>query len=240
MHDLIKQAHEQWHPYLEVALNELDNDYVSALTKPNDWLPKYSSIFAAFSKPLSTVRYILVGESPYPRAASANGYAFWDANVDALWQEKGLSLAVNRATSLRNFIKMLLHARGDLQGDFSQEAIAKLDKKHFIKTANALFNGLMDKGFLLLNASLIYQEKNVNYHARQWRPFMSSLLKQLALLEFPITLVLFGKIALKLPEADLFPNLIAEHPYNISFITNPDVLAFFKPLDLLNHDKNDH
>ena len=44
----------------------------------------------------------------------ANGYAFWDAAVNELWSDNGLSKAVNRATSLRNFIKMLLVTEGAL------------------------------------------------------------------------------------------------------------------------------
>ena len=53
--------------------------------------------------------------------------------------------------------------------------------------------------------------------------------------------VLFGQIAFKILKSYQFKGLIAEHPYNMSFITNPDVLNFFKPLDLLNRydHKND-
>ena len=98
-------------------------------------------------RPLSSVRTILFGESPYPREGSANGYAFWDAAVENLWSDSGLSKAVNRATSLRNFIKMLLLARGDLNHDFSQPAIAQLDKSTFHRTADEFFTGLLNKGF---------------------------------------------------------------------------------------------
>lgn len=230
---LLEQAHPQWHNILTTALQKMDSDYLEQLPSSKNCLPQFESLFAAFSLPLASTRYILLGESPYPRTQSANGYAFWDAAVESLWSPTGLSKDVNRATSLRNLIKMLLYARGDLSDDFSQNAIAHLDKSVYVQTAAQLFGGLIQHGFLLLNASLVYSEGKVPWLARQWRPFMHSLLMQLADCNPALQLILFGKIAAQVPEALLFPSLIAEHPYNISFITNPDVVAFFKPLDLL-------
>ncbi|HBI21825.1 MAG TPA: uracil-DNA glycosylase [Legionella sp.] len=202
-------------------------------------MPGKESLFAAFSMPLSSTRYILLGESPYPRAQSANGYAFWDGAVGSLMSPTGLSKSVNRATSLRNFIKMLLHARGDLKDDFSQTAIARLDQSVYLQTASQLFGALMAHGVLLLNASLVYSEGKIPYHARQWRPFMQSVLLQLAEYKPALELILFGRVAAQMSEASRFKCLMAEHPYNISFITNPDVVAFFKPMDLLSssHEK---
>jgi uracil-DNA glycosylase len=127
-------------------------------------------------------------------------------------------------------------ARGDLQENCSQPTIAALDKSPYWQTAEQFFSSLVNKGFLLLNASLVYSEDQVRFHARQWQPFMHSLLSQLADYKRSLQLILFGRIAEQLPEANFFSCLIAEHPYNLSFITNPKVLAFFKPLDLLHYD----
>ena len=231
--NIIEQAHPEWHDLLNQALKAVDPEYLQQLPVAEHYLPAFKSLLAAFNLPLTSTRYILLGESPYPRAKSANGYAFWDAAVGSLWSPTGLSKDVNRATSLRNLIKMLLYARGDLQDDFSQDAIARLDKSQYVQTASQLFGALIQHGFLLLNASLVYSEGKIPYHARQWRPFMHSLLNQLADYNPDLQLILFGRIAAQVPEANLFPSLCAEHPYNISFITNPEVVAFFKPLDLL-------
>lgn len=221
---------------LGVALDTMDARYLDTLQSSDHWLPGIKSLFSAFSLPLSSTRYILLGESPYPRKESANGYAFWDNAVHSLWSPTGLSKDVNRATSFRNLIKMLLVARGDLSSDHSQDAIARLDKTYYQQTAQQLFAAFMRNGFLLLNASLVYSEDNVPYHARQWRPFVHSLLLQLANYNSSLKLVLLGRIAEKIPQTKLLPGLLAEHPYNISFITNPAVLAFFKPMDLLSRD----
>lgn len=229
----LKTTHLEWHEILAHAVSRMDAAYLDDLNMHHDYLPQASQRFAAFSRPLRQTQYILLGESPYPRAASANGYAFWDAAVDTLWSDTGLSKAVNRATSLRNLIKMLLHARGDLINDFSQGAIAGLNHTHYHQTLDALFTTFLNRGFMLLNASLVYETNQVNYHARHWAPFMAALLEQLAYQRPDIQLILFGKIAEKIVGYERFDCVIAEHPYNISFITNPDVLAFFKPMDLL-------
>jgi uracil-DNA glycosylase len=213
----------------------MDVDYLQQLLKNEHYLPKKEFLLAAFSQPLSSCRYILLGESPYPRLESANGYAFWDNAVTSLWSGTGLSKAVNRATSLRNFIKMLLHARGDLDHDFSQDAIAKVDKTSFHQTAAAFFSGLMRHGFLLLNASLVYSEAQVPYHARHWQTFIQSLLDAFTQQAINLQWILLGRIAQQLPVQERQVALRAEHPYNLSFITRPEVVAFFEPMDLLVH-----
>ena len=241
MQNLLEQAHPQWREMLGNALKVMDTDYLHQLQSCKTWLPGITSIFAAFSLPMSSAHYILLGESPYPRVQSANGYAFWDGAVGSLWSVSGLSKEVNRATSLRNLIKMLLFARGDLLVDFSQDAIARLDKSQYLQTAQQLFGAFIQKGFLLLNASLVYSDGQVPYHARQWRPFIHSLLNQMAAHNSSLQLVLLGRIAAQVPQTNLMTGLLAEHPYNISFITNKEVVDFFKPLDLLAHydEKND-
>ncbi len=233
MDNLLQNVHPQWLEIVNEAMYAMDPNYLQYLTTSQEWLPGRDLLLAAFSRPRTTIKYVLLGESPYPRAASANGYAFWDASVGSLWSAKGLSKEVNRATSLRNWLKMLLFARGDLRNSFNQESIAQLDKAQYVQTATEMFESLIQQGFLLLNATLVFSKGQVNFHARQWRPFVHSLLQQLEQQHNSVKLILFGRIAQNIPEAGHFPSLKAEHPYNISFITNPDVVEFFKPMDLL-------
>ncbi|NCT56371.1 MAG: uracil-DNA glycosylase [Legionella sp.] len=239
MQFFLQGTHPTWHPRLIHALRAMDSDYLLSLRQSNTWLPGMHYLLAAFSEPLVSTQYILFGESPYPRSESANGHAFWDAAVGPIWSDTGFSKGVNRATSLRNIMKMLLHARGDLVADFSQSAIAKLDHTRYYQTLDAFFTNMMRQGFLLLNATLVYEENKIPYHAKHWAPFMEALLDcfigdrdgdQMGL-------ILFGRVAEKIPGYSRFTSLLAEHPYNLSFITNPDVINFFKPMDLLRHDK---
>ncbi len=78
------------------------------------------------------------------------GMHFWDAAVGDLWDHRGLSKPVNRATSLRNFIKMLLLARGDLSHDFSQATLAALDKSSYVKTASPIVSKSAESGFFIV------------------------------------------------------------------------------------------
>ena len=111
-------------------------------------------IFNAFTQPLDNTRYILYGESPYPREASANGFAFWDAAVGEVWFAQGLSKSVNRATSLRNFFKMLLTA----------EPVPAPQQR--IQTLAQLFNNFHQQGFLLLNFNLSLSALTTNKRYR--------------------------------------------------------------------------
>ncbi|MFI4963382.1 MAG: uracil-DNA glycosylase family protein [Legionellales bacterium] len=231
---LLDACHSEWKAIVQKALETVDSTYLQEVLRDRTCLPEPQNMCAAFSVPLSQTRYILLGESPYPRASSANGYAFWDQSVGSLWSASGLSKEVNKATSLRNLIKALLVSRGDLESNLSQQSIAHVDKSRLVQTAADLFGNLMQRGILLLNASLVYSDGKVPYHARHWKPFMGSLIKQLSQVKPDVQLILFGAIAKGVPQEQLAIGLLAEHPYNISFISNQQVLDFFKPLDLLN------
>ena len=225
-----------WRLIVKNALSTMDSTYLQQLESHHDWLPGAHNIFHAFTLPLAKTRYILFGESPYPRATSANGYAFWDAAVESLWASTGMATAVNRATSLRNIMKMLMVAAGALRINTSQSAIAELDKTAWVQTLEQLFTNLLNSGFLLLNTSLALSERTVAQESSYWYPFIESILSQLTLTSNNIELILLGKVAEKIEEmkiATRFPMLCAEHPYNVSFIQNKVMLSFFAPLGLL-------
>lgn len=239
----LNAAHPSWHHCLKQALQQMDTHYLEKLQTTQNWLPGPQQIFNAFSIPVSQVNYLLLGESPYPRAASANGYAFWDAAVKNLWSPQGMDKKVNRATSLRNFIKMLLVAAEQLSPPhLSQEDIIKINKTDLVQTNETLFNNFLTQGFLLLNASLVLHNQQVKKDATAWRPFLKYIVHFLIQHRPQTKLILLGKIAHiiepLLPKIPL-EKLCAEHPYNHSFITNPKVLDFFKSIHLLSQNPKD-
>jgi uracil-DNA glycosylase len=229
--------HPSWDECIHQALEKMNHDYLKKLILSHEWLPGHEKIFNAFSLPLTKVNYVLFGESPYPRRESANGFAFWDASVKELWSPQGLSKRVNRATSLRNILKMLLITEGCLdQNKISQEEIAKIDKSNFVQTNEEFFTNFLNHGFLLLNATLVLQADNPRKDSQEWHPFMSVLLDCLIQKRPYSKFILLGRIANTIDQyINHIPQdkLYAEHPYNHSFITNPKVLDFFKPLHLL-------
>lgn len=230
--------HPSWRQTVMSAFDTVDPNYIDYLQTDTHWLPGTERIFNAFTLPIDQTKYILFGESPYPRPQSANGCAFWDAAVDGLWSNQGLSKTVNRATSLRNIIKMLLIAAGYLSlSDTSQPAIAALDKAALVSSADELFGNFQRSGILLLNASLVLSQNHVKQDALAWRPFIDTLLTILTRSRPEIELILLGNIAKNinsLASAKYFKQFHAEHPYNLSFVTNSRVIAFFKPFRLLS------
>ncbi len=244
----VERSADAWRPVLLrglEALNAVDPSYLPALAK-DEFLPTQGRLFAAFDQPLDKVRYVLVGEGPYPRESSATGVCFMDGAVKELWSAQGLSKPVNRATSLRNFMKMLMVADGLLEPDSTgSESVAVVSAQamspgsEFIQTLPDLQHSLIEHGFLLLNAALVYRTHVPPVkEAKAWRPLLQAVLEALADRPGlpPPTLVLWGRIAQwleDLPVVDRFPRLAAEHPYNLSFIQNRTMQDLFGPMHLL-------
>ncbi|MFM7633567.1 MAG: uracil-DNA glycosylase, partial [Betaproteobacteria bacterium] len=94
-------------------------------------------------------------------------------------------------------------------------------------------------GFLLLNAALVFRPHVPPVkEAKAWQPFLEVVLDALASRagQPAPTLVLWGKIAALLqamPVTQRFPQAVAEHPYNLSFIKNKDMQQLFGPMQLL-------
>ncbi len=222
---------------LEKAYLSLDKKYRDFLENDKSYFPDALNYFNAFQTlPREKVQYILFGQDPYPRAESAGGYAFIDEKVQTIFSDNGLSKEVNRATSLRNFVKMALLAKGDLcTSDLSQEAIAGIDKDGFINSIEELRKNFEKNGVLLLNTALVFTDKkSSNRHVKAWNPFMKTLLQELE--EDDPTLILFGTHAKTLKKKlplENFKTIEVEHPYNHTFIKNEEVLKLFTPMKLL-------
>jgi uracil-DNA glycosylase len=183
-------ADVSWRPVLLrglEAMNAADPAYLPALAQ-DEYLPTKNRLFAAFAQPLDAVRYVLVGEGPYPREESATGVCFMDGAVGALWSSAGLSKQVNRATSLRNFMKMLMVADGLLTPESTTgEAVTDVAQRaqapdaHFIQTLPELQNNLHANGFLLLNAALVFRPHvPPAKEAKAWQPLLDVVLEALA------------------------------------------------------------
>ncbi len=232
-------SYTSWETLLVKAYATLDEDYQRFLEDDPHYFPSKEHYFNAFKTlPRENVKYILFGQDPYPRKESAGGYAFIDTNVKTLFSESGLSKEVNRATSLRNFIKMALLARGDLKEDTSQEDISKVDKTDLIDSIDALRENFEKNGVLLLNTALIFSDKKSSArHIKAWQPFVQSLLSSLASLEEDAPkLILFGTHAKALKKKfslEKFEIIEMEHPYNTTFIHNKKALELFGSMNLL-------
>lgn len=247
----VQLADTAWQPILIKALDNLQRQYPDYLHQlaADQYLPTQQRLFAAFQQPLNKVRFILIGEGPYPREESATGVCFMDGAVKELWSDKGLSKTANRATSLRNFIKMLLvadnklsstHTSGDALAPIAHEALSA--QSIWINNCAQLQRNLFDQGFLLLNASLVFRHHvKPAQDTKAWKPFFDTILLTIAEevkknnMPNP-TFILWGKLAEQLKEFcanHQFHTAISEHPYNLSFIQNNTMQEIFKPMHLL-------
>jgi len=232
-------VHPSWQNIINLSYSKLSIEYREFLEKDMGYFPSFDNFLNAFkSLPLYNTKYILFGQDPYPREQSAIGYAFIDGDVKEIFGENGLSKKVNRATSLRNFFKMLLVAEGSLdEKNCSKETIAKIDKSKFITNIMQLKDNFEKNGVLLLNTSLIFTDKkSTTRHVKNFLPFMNELLKNLQ--NRDIELIMLGNISQvirkKIPYSNNFKTFEAMHPYNVQFIKDSSVRNFFKPMNLLS------
>lgn len=254
---MLELAHPAWRSTLQRglhAMNEAQPGYLPELLD-GPFLPTEGRLFAAFAVAPQEIRHVLIGEGPYPRAASATGVCFMDGAVGSLWSATGLSKAVNRATSLRNFMKMLMVADGRLAPELTTgdalagiAADANRPGSLLIQTLPDLQANLIAHGFLLLNAALVFRPHvPPSREARAWQPFLQIVLDALAVtarhsMRTPADLVLWGKVAAQVESLTLasdVPRIVSEHPYNLTFIVNPTMHSFFKPMALLGRRNTD-
>lgn len=228
--------HPSWRGILEDAISSLDAKYLEFLKTDNSYFPDINNFLNAFKLPLKDTKYILFGQDPYPRVKSASGYAFIDGEVSSIFGENGLSKEVNKATSLRNFMKMILLCEEELKDDFSKDAISKIDKTLYINSIFDLKDNFEKNGVLLLNMALVFTTKeDSKMHIQKWNKFVKTVLSKLK--NEDIELILFGKMAEvleKVDEAKSFKKHIIPHPYNISFITDIKAHKIFEPMRLLS------
>ena len=230
-----------WREILEYAYDGLSPKYREFLEKDEGYFPTFDNFLNAFNTlSLEKTRYILFGQDPYPRRESACGYAFIDAKAKALFSSNGFSKEVNRATSLRNFLKMILLCDGYLdKDDLTQEAISKIDRSNLINSIDELRVNFERVGVLLLNTALVFTRKeDTRLHVKEFRVFMHRLLSRLTVCN--IELILFGSMAKdikkSLPSTLEFKTIQTLHPYNVGFITDLKVQKLFKPMHLLCKD----
>ena len=107
-----------------------------------------------------------------------------------------------------------------------------------ISSLAEMFANLERAGFLMLNATpVLHPTRKPEKEAGHWRSFLDCLLFGLA--NKPVPLVLWGQIAKSiesLPASRGFDKLVCEHPYNVSFIDNPDMHRLFAEIRCLTID----
>ena len=194
---LFHNVHCSWMELLSAAMSRMDTRFLCDLESDDNWLPGIDRCFAAFSVPRCNVRVVWLGESPYPRAESANGLSFYDGEVQDLFQEDGRLSKMG--TSLRNILKAWFVATGRLRDDTNQPAISRMGKRYLITNLSELFERGQNNGWLWLNSALSIwpegtpQRPSPRLQICKWMPLIEAVLRDVS--ERQARVVLLGEYA---------------------------------------------
>lgn len=143
---------------------------LNTLYKKTRITPSYNNVFKAFTLcSLSDLKAVFIGQDPYFQSNNiATGLAF--AN------HKGTDKLSPSLQVLKDACTANAPAYANVKFDETLESWAK-------------------QGILLLNSALTTEVGKIGSHMNLWRPFISSLLKNLSKQETGIVYVLFGKQA---------------------------------------------
>ena len=134
--------------------------------------PKPEDIFRAFSiLPPDKVRVVLVGQDPYPQKGVATGILF--ANKENTPEDK---LSPSLKVIKNSFLRLLQNPEKGTNFDPSLVYIA-------------------EQGVLMINSALTVEMNKPGSHSMIWRPFVSTLLRNLSNMNHNIIFVLFGSQA---------------------------------------------
>jgi len=239
---------DSWRMVLSAAINAMPASYWDELAATHGWLPGPSLLFHSFARvDLDEAKHLLIGESPFPRAASANGVAFWDGGVTNLWDGSGGFVKdINKATSLRNLLKACLFADGRLkQDEYGADFVRKsYSASDHVTTMAELFGNMFLEGVVPFNFVPVLMRhkyaakwRHRRSLERKWEPFNHCLLSAIRKQGHRPAVVTFGRVAGMINEtanAMGFNVITAVHPYNESFISDEAVVGWIGRLKILN------
>ncbi len=167
---------QNWELFLSeyLDMNQFYSELNILIRQSEQIMPYPELIFNVFQymEP-EQVKVVLFGEDPYPRLSSANGVAFWDAEIKS-WTDK------TNGNSLKNMLKALLVARGLAEYQTPIAQCRLIAQKANFLTPPQLFEHWLKQGILLVNVALTFAGSNEKKkHFLFWQPFHHALIKAL-------------------------------------------------------------
>lgn len=138
---------------------------------PNILCPSMSNIFKAFELcPYKELKAVLISQDPYPQKGVAQGLCFGN-KIDTPEEKLSPSLKVIK------------------------EAVIDFEIPHNIINFDNSLESWAKQGILMLNSALTCEVNKIGSHVNQWRPFITSLIKNLSIHTSGIVYILLGKQA---------------------------------------------
>ncbi|GAA4529797.1 uracil-DNA glycosylase [Brachybacterium paraconglomeratum] len=174
---------------VEPRLQDLSGFLRSEVDAGRGYLPTPERVLRAFTRPLSEVRVLIVGQDPYPTP----GHPI------------GLSFAVER--EVRPLPRSLTNIYTELENDLG-----------IPRAAHGDLSAWQDQGVLLLNRVLTVSPGEAASHRRRgWEEITEQALRQLVARGGPLVAILWGRDAQSLiPLLGKVPHIASPHPSPLS------------------------
>lgn len=182
------------------------------------------------SRPLSSVKIIILGQDPYPQHGAATGRAFEVGTLHS-WFD------TFRNVSLKNIVRALYDAVNDKILTFTEIQHEMKAGNFTILEPDALFDNLEEQGVLFLNTAFSCQVGKPGSHIKLWEPFTAKLLSFIAKENPEIIWFIWGAVAEKQVQNLPIKKLVSSHPMICSNKPKDflfDVNMFKQTKDLIN------
>ncbi|KAL0236758.1 hypothetical protein PCE1_000156 [Barthelona sp. PCE] len=181
---------------IDTENDNIDNFIVSDVSS-GIW-PDSNNIFNALNDmDPKQVRYVVLGQDPYPRPVSATGISFFDGEV-LDWQGK-------MSPSIRNIIKSILISRDLCEPDTKVAQMRQTISSINFPQPQEFFDRTRKNGTLWLNTSLTFggkAAKTLREHLNFWKPTINTIIEHvIAESEHTVAFLLFGGKAQKLEKS---------------------------------------
>lgn len=186
MLSLLDDVHPQWRTALAPVEQVVTS--IEHFLADRNFLPAAADIMAAFRRPLSEVRVLIVGQDPYPTPGHAMGLAF------------SVAAGVEPPRSLSNIFTELSADTG------------------CAKPASGDLTPWSDQGVMLLNRVLTVDAGIAgSHHGKGWEEVTDCAIEALVARGTPLVAVLWGRQAQSLvPRLGSTPTVMSAHPSPLS------------------------
>jgi len=169
--DIEIQLNDSWKTFFEGQNQNLEK-IEKNIGEIGTFTPIVSKIFNVFNMPLQDVKYIILGQDPYPQEDIATGLAF-EVNQLQNWSNS----KINR--SLQNILKSIYyHVNKKYKPVSTSFSKIKYDVQN-IYNPPELFKNWSDHGVFLLNLSLTCKKNKSNFHKKYWQCFSDALIEHI-------------------------------------------------------------
>jgi uracil-DNA glycosylase len=203
--------HESWKPFFDCQSNELKRIEDSIGDK---FTPSIDDIFKIFKLPIQNIKFVIIGQDPYPQKGTATGRSF-EINQDS-WNYVNPSLEAI-------LVSIYYHRKNELLSYCN--IINKINSGEWnILPPNQLFSELENQsGCFFLNKSLTCIIGKKNTHEKIWHKFTKQLVSYVSITCSPHWL-LWGDFSYKLAVCVMDEKAItrATHPAYFSYTSGAE------------------